>query len=169
MFRTVYNKFDFTAAYTLSSMQLENEILNNGEPFDAEWDRRHQLNFATGYQISPELGINASYIFATGTPNNLFDVEDRLNQDNGRELPEERLSAYARLDLSLNFQSRNREGPSFEANVFLFNLLNRNNVWYRELRLALDRNGTAGNRFQSLPVDVYDMGFQPSFNLIFYF
>ncbi len=169
MFRTVYRKLDFTTAYTLSRMELENEAVNNGDSFDAEWDRRHQLNVATGYQLTPVFGVNASYIFATGTPNGVFAAEDRLNQASGNTLPEERLSNYSRVDISLNVQARNAGRIVFEGNLFLFNLFNNDNVWYREISLAVDDSQRLGNRLQAVPVDVYDLGFQPSFNMIFYF
>jgi hypothetical protein len=67
------------------------------------------------------------------------------------------------------FKAREGNRTIFEGNLFLFNLFNRNNVWYREISVALDTSQRLGSRTQTVPVDVYDLGFQPSFNMVFYF
>ena len=157
------NSFDELSAslshtLTVASMEMQNPVLNDGEPFFVDWDRRYQYRATFDVQPIPNLDIHLSWMFATGKPNTLatFGPENV-----------ERLGNYQRADASIIYQ----KGTSFgkiKAGASFYNLFDRDNPWYRELAFVL--NDTAPRpRLNNLPVDVFDLGFQPSFNLSVHF
>ena len=152
--RNQFNHFAISQSLTLSKMQLENPVLNNGEPFYVDWDRR--VRYGTTIELYPinNFSFFISWMYATGSPNKLA-VFGPSN--------EERLDDYMRADLSIEYQNNFNFGD-MKASVSIYNLTDRNNPWYREQALVLDRSA-AQSRFRNVPVEVYDLGFQPSFNL----
>lgn len=151
------NQFKYFAvsnAFTLSSMQLENPVLNNGEPFFVDWDRRYR--YASTLEVYPHknLSMFLSWMYATGTPNKLAVFGPSNDQ---------RLDNYMRTDLSLEYQ-KNFNKSALKASFSLYNLTDRDNPWYRDLALVIDQS-TSQDRRKNVPVEVYDLGIQPAFNL----
>lgn len=157
------NSFDaisasFSHSLTIASMEMQNPQLNDGKPFFVDWDRRYQ--YRTTFTIEPvsELDIQLSWMYATGTPNRLatFGPEN-----------EERLGNYQRTDVSINYQKSTRFGK-VKAGISVYNLFDRNNPWYRELAFVLNESGPRP-QLNNTPVDVFDLGVQPSFNISVHF
>lgn len=167
LFRHKFDDFSFSQSYTLSTVQVENPRINNGSPFHPEWDRRHQLYSILEFHLSDHIQLHASSTFATGPPNQLFKILEATGNPSTIELSE-RLNNYHRLDLSLELKSL-ALAEGIEVNIYIFNLLNRKNDWYREFGVFVeeDRNAPLADRYSTigLPVSVYDLGFQPSFNV----
>lgn len=149
----------FTTAYTLSSAELSNDRINNGAYFYANWDRRHQLSTAADLSIAKGLNIYISWMYGTGTPN-LFDVS--------RFVDTPRLPDYSRVDLSLKYTRVTSLG-SIKAAISVYNILNRNNPWYDELRPVTLVNVRDNEIRARAMTHIYDLGIQPSFSLGFYF
>lgn len=154
-YRTEYASF--TQTYTLSSAELQNVRLNNGEWFYAYWDRRHQLNSIVEAHLLRKMRVQMNWLFASGVPDrlHLFDVG------------EGRLGMYGRLDLSLHY-TMEKEPHRWVFQAGIYNVLNRKNPWYREWFLTLP-DSAMPNRYIPQPADVYDLGFQPSFSIRYYF
>jgi len=152
------SQFGLSHSVTISSMELHNPLLNDGEKFFVDWDRRYQYRTTFDYMPIPEFTFNLSWIFASGTPNRLatFGPAD-----------EERIGNYQRLDMSLKYR-RNIHFGKMEAGFSIYNMLARDNPWFRELALVLDQSD-ARSQIRSVPVDVFDLGLQPSFNLSLHF
>jgi len=153
------NRFDAISAslshsLSIASMEMQNPQLNDGEPFFVDWDRRYQYRTTLNVKPAADFDIQLSWMYATGMPNRLatFGPEN-----------EQRLGNYQRADVSLNYQKSTGFGK-VKAGVSVYNLFDRNNPWYRELAFVLDQSG-AFDRFRSVPSDVYDLGFQPSFSI----
>jgi hypothetical protein len=82
---------------------------------------------------------------------------------------EQRLSDYQRLDAGLEY-SGSIGRTEIELKASVFNVLDRNNTWYRELNLVIDTSVPQNQRrLTSQPVDVYDLGLQPSFSAHIWF
>ena len=150
--------FDLTQTYTLSSIELQNDLLNNGDNFLAPWDRTHSLSTQLEIKFHHSLSLFGSYTATSGV------IPFLLNSD----LTEEsRLPDYHRLDLSVLFTNSFRDN-SLSINFSLFNAMNRKNIWYREIQPVI-------STLQAIPfirpeaVDVYDLGIQPSFEVKFSF
>lgn len=151
------NKFRFLTlnqALTISKMTLSNPLINDGTPFYVDWDRRYK--YAASLAIKPfsDFSLYLSWMYATGTPNKLA-VFGPQNED--------RLGDYRRTDISAEYTHQFIWG-SINLTASIFNVLNRKNPWYRKLAFVIDKN-TSPNRFSTVPVNIYDIGFQPSFNV----
>lgn len=140
--------------FTWSRVRLQNKVLNNGKPYYAEWD--HTYKVTSGFQLSvfSRFDLSLNWMFASGAPN-------QLALSNPSEKP--RLPDYSRLDASIVFHTL-QVRPRFSITLSFINLLNQNNVWYRENTLVIDRSITPA-QLSYVPVDVFDLGFQPSFKI----
>ena len=141
-------------SFTISSMELQNPAINEGESFFVDWDRRY--NYTNTLEIYPNnsLSLFLSWTYATGTPNKLA----VFGPDN-----QERLGDYMRTDATVEYKKELSFGD-MEVSFSVYNLFDRNNPWYRELSFVIDQSG-ARNRLRTTPVEVFDLGFQPSFNV----
>lgn len=147
-----------TTAYTLSSIRIKNEQVNDGEYFYPDWDRRHQISMVSEINIHKGLDLFLSWTYGSGNPNRL-DL-DRLDQPT-------RLEEYSRIDLSISYQTNLASG-SFKGSFSVYNITDRSNPWYTEIEPIVLETRFRDVRGYSIS-NVYDMGIQPSFNLSFYF
>ena len=148
----------WTSSFTWSKTEIRNDALLDGAPFFAPWDRRHQFSTRLEWTMRPGLTGSLAWHYASGTPNALaFSDPD--------EPPF--LGDYHRMDVSLEYRRR-FGGRVMEARVGVFNLYDRNNPWYRA-PVAVVGQTQHRQRLSFVNVDVYDLGFQPSFSLSFTF
>jgi len=149
-----FNKFSVSQSFTISSMELHNPLINEGESFFVDWDRTYSYSNTIEHRPSSAISLFLSWVYATGTPNKLavFGPENQT-----------RLGNYSRFDLSIEYKNRFEFG-NLKAGLSFYNLLDRNNPWYRDLSFALDRRSTR-QRLTTVPIEVFDLGFQPSFNI----
>jgi len=157
MFRQGLGRAEFIQSYTISSSELRNERLNAGEWFYAEWDRQHRFNTILTWNFTGNLKTAVNWIYSTGRPDRL----ELFSTEPGR------LGHYSRVDLSITY-SRNIGSERITLQAGVYNLLDRNNPWYREWVQVVDDSRV---RPQLVPVevDVYDLGFRPSFTVGVYF
>lgn len=160
LLRNRFRKLTLTNAYTLSEAVFKNPAVLDNEKFYAQWDRTHSYHAVAEYRVLSSLKIFTSLTIASGAPNRLhfLQVED-----------EPRLDGYQRIDAGIEY--RKEFGDSeLEANFSVFNVLNRQNTWYRELNLVIDNSVPASQRrLSSSVINVYDLGIQPSFNVTVWF
>jgi hypothetical protein len=122
------------------------------DPFRAADDRTHQTRAALGFALSRALSVDLAAVAASGAPNPLA--------YNDPAQPET-LAPYVRADAAVRGTFRVGRAR-VNATLAAFNVTDRKNPWYREQALALD----AGRRALTfVPVDVYDLGFTPSFEV----
>ena len=143
-----------TATYTLSRTRIRHHDANAGLYFAADWDRPHQ--FAIHAQLPATRSVSATFSWnvASGQPNTLVYL-----QDSDRS----RYPTYRRLDLVLRYR-RSLHPIGLEGFIRIYNLLDTRNTWYRTLETVLLGRGQ-NIRLAFEPIDVYDLGFQPSFGL----
>ena len=154
----LYNRIKWTNSYTLSHVELSNTIVNNGLPFRAEWDRRHQFTTQIDFPLTLSLSINALWTYASGSPN-------PLSYDD----PEEAalLPDLHRLDAGLRATYYGTK-TTIRSRISFYNLYNRDNTWTREsIQVYNQEQLNSGLSF--LNVDVFDLGFQPSFDVSIHF
>ncbi|RNC85650.1 MAG: TonB-dependent receptor [Balneola sp.] len=157
--KSTFSKITLSSAYTLSSIELRNPRINDGEYFYADWDRRHQFSFAGELDISRAFDFYLAWTYGSGTPDRL---NDQIEED------EPRLPYYSRFDASLNYNVELNKG-SLRTSFSVYNLLNRNNPWYSEIRQITIEARNRRDSIGSSRTDIYDLGIQPSFNIAFYF
>lgn len=154
LLKNKYRHINFTQTLTISEMKLSNPKINGGEPFYADWDRTYRYSAMVGVKPITDLTLYLSWMYASGTSNKLATFGPQKEQ---------RLGNYQRADVSAEYLHK-FSGGHLNISLSIYNVLDRQNPWYRELAFVIDQ-GSSQNRFRSVPVDVYDIGFQPSFNI----
>lgn len=150
-----FNRLIITTTYTLSSMKLKNDKLNQGEEFYAEWDRTHQFSLNTELNITKGLNTYLSWMYASGTPDRLNPLQVQNNS---------RLGDYSRVDASLSY-TYIHQNNTVKAMFSVFNLFDRENPWYSERQTATITLRSGTERQTSVRTQIYDLGIQPSFSL----
>lgn len=149
-------------SYTLSEIEHELAGFNDDQPFPASHDQLHELKLVGSYQLG-EWTLSSSFTYGSGTPYTIPESQYPLRLLDGTEFNyihvgdknAFRLPSYERLDLSAN---RRFESARWylDLNASLFNVLGRNNVWYRQFDLT------------DVPLaitDVTSLGFTPSIGI----
>ena len=89
--------------YTWSKTERQFDDLNEGNPFPAKYDRRHDLSVVGTYKLSEKWLFSAAFIFATGNtltlPSSWY-VQDQDLLFNYGQRNSTRMADYHRLDLS---------------------------------------------------------------------
>ena len=145
--------------YTLSWTRHQFAELNQGRPFYARYDRRHDLSVVAAYQLRPRLSLSATWVYGTGNALTVPLAEARvsrnaifgeLTQDISAPIYGERnnfrAAPYHRLDVALRLSKPKRWGErTWELGVY--NAYNRINPFYYQTTTQTLANG---NRQQQL-------------------
>ncbi len=135
--------------YTWSRTLRQFEMLNNGDPFPAKYDRIHDLSITLQYKPNEHFDCGITWIYATGntatlalqeipsdnydpssyTPSiapfaGLYNDGDHYNYVSARN--NFRMPAYHRMDISANFHRRLRHG-SRTISLSVYNVYNHQN------------------------------------------
>lgn len=132
--------------YSLSNSNRTFPLLNNGETFDFDYDRLHDISIYLNYKLSAKWDFSALWIYGTGFPVSLpvaqyISALDMYNLDSevGGEvyyypsLNNYRLPAYHRLDVGAHYKKTNKIGKHI-ISIDIFNVYNRKNpvtAYYR--------------------------------------
>ena len=127
--------------YTLSWTQHQFADLNEGKPFYARYDRRHDLSVVGIYQLKPRLSLSATFVFGTGNAltiplgtatarsNAFFGPTTSITAPLYGERNGFRAAPYHRLDVALRFSKPKSWGErTWELGVY--NAYNRINPFY---------------------------------------
>ncbi|HAC15030.1 MAG TPA: hypothetical protein DCE78_03680 [Bacteroidetes bacterium] len=155
LLRNKWNRFTLTHSYTISKMVFRNPFLLSGESFYADWDRTHSYNSVLEAIISDNLKLNINWMMMSGVPNSI---------DISRVEDQTRLDDYQRLDISGRWRTQFTNSTNLEIKFSVYNVLNRENVWYRNYSFNFDETRSIP-LLRPVTVDVLDLGFQPSFSV----
>jgi ferric enterobactin receptor len=156
-------------AYTLSKTDHQFRAINQNQPYPSQDDRRHQLKWANVYQLE-NWDFSATYIFTSGRP--YVDITRFEIAVDRRDVTIDEfinyLKDYHRVDIGVNYSfPLLRKKGTFHASVF--NLLNRENIAYRQFIFSLPNNGpnqpqniALGNDLQLLERTI-NLGFSLTF------
>ncbi|NRA11374.1 MAG: carboxypeptidase-like regulatory domain-containing protein [Crocinitomicaceae bacterium] len=102
-------KFTGWIGYTWSKTERKFEDLNDGNPFPAKYDRRHDLSIVLSYKINERWIVSSAFIFATGNtltlPSSWY-VQDQDLLFNYGDRNSTRMAPYHRLDISATWYSK---------------------------------------------------------------
>ncbi len=109
--------------------------INDGKPFYAKYDRRHDISVVAQYKFSKKFDIAATFIYGTGAratmgsqvytdPNDDYMIYEYIPQRNSFKLPD-----YMRFDIGMNFYKKRKKGESI-WNISIYNLTNRHNPFF---------------------------------------
>ena len=126
--------YDTWIAYTLSKSSQSFPNISRGQWFASPNDRRHQLKWINQYNWK-KFDFSLAYVFASGRPyTDLSKLSEKPPTDRGTITPESRLSYlddYHRVDFATTYSFRIGK-TNVQANLSFFNLLNHQNVKYRQ-------------------------------------
>jgi ferric enterobactin receptor len=149
-------------SYTLGEVENTFDRLNDGNPFPADHDRRHEVNTVGSYRWGP-WNLSATWIFASGRaytiPESQYSIERvdggstsyvHVGEKNSIRLPD-----YHRLDLNVS-RRFTTDRFNWSAGLTLFNAYDRTNIQSREYD------------FEVVPIlitDVTALGFTPTLSI----
>ena len=130
-------------SYTLAKIEHTFPDLNDEHPFPALHDQRHELKVVGTYSVMPRLNLSGTWTFGSGTPYTapvsayaltLLDGSQNSYVEVGPK-NDERLPPYHRMDVAATYHLPLGRW-SADLTLSVFNLYNRQNVWYREFDLT---------------------------------
>ncbi|MFH1850725.1 MAG: TonB-dependent receptor [Candidatus Neomarinimicrobiota bacterium] len=134
-------------SYTLGRVDQTFPNLNDGEPFPASHDRRHELKAVGTYKLG-KWNLAATWMFSTGNAYTAPESQYFLEMLDGSDLSyihvgeknAYRLPDYHRLDLSASrkfesYSSSLGRPVIWDVGVSIYNLYNHDNVSYRDYDL----------------------------------
>ncbi len=119
--------------YTWSKTNKMFDEINNGEPFSAKYDRRHDLSITGTYLINEKWTAGAVFVFATGNATTLplgrYMIDGQLTNEYG-ERNSYRMDPYHRLDISLTYVQKKTDKWESSWNFSIYNVYNRKNPYF---------------------------------------
>ena len=119
-------KFTGWIGYTLSWSKLQYENINNGNPFYANYDRRHSIGVNLNYNITTKIDVSAAWSYVSGS--NLYDLSNNgsskiasYTHTQTHEYP-----ASHHLDINCNYTVSDKVSWVFSV----YNIYNRHNPYF---------------------------------------
>ncbi|WP_298346515.1 TonB-dependent receptor [uncultured Algibacter sp.] len=145
-------RFKGWLAYTLSKSEQQTPGrspietgINNGEWYRTPFDKTHDISFTGSSDWNEKWKMNANFLFQTGQPatfpNSQYEYNG-LNIPNFSGRNSDRLPAYHRLDISLNYTPKPNKTKGWRSHwVFgIYNIYNRRNA----ASISFGQNETTG-------------------------
>ena len=127
-----YNKRKFNGwvSYTLGKSDRIFPDINNGKPFPAKNDRRHDLSVVCNYRLNNRWDFSGVFVLATGNaytmPIAIYIIGDNMVNEygpyNGARMP-----LYNRMDISATYHFNTRGKLRHSINASLYNCYGMNN------------------------------------------
>ena len=136
----------YTWSRTTHLFNREGQVLNNGNPFPAKYDRRHDISIVLSYKFNDRFDVSATWVFSTGNTATLAmekypvvsDDPAVYNDDNHisnslsyvSSRNNFRMPNYHRADVSANFHRKfKKRNMRRTINVSVYNLYNHQNPY----------------------------------------
>jgi hypothetical protein len=124
--------------YTLSWANRTLPEINYGKTFRYKYDRRHSINIAAAYELTPSVEISAVFTFQSAAPVPMFMIKSYdtsistiihpTPSPSSEDLPN--LKAYHRLDLGISFTKAINDKMTRTWNISINNVYNRGNTFF---------------------------------------
>lgn len=121
----------YTWSRTMRLFDREDQMINNGEPFPAKYDRRHDLSIMVSYKRNKKFDCSAAWVFSSGNVGTLS-MHEYVDPTTGQTIHHIesrnnfRMPAYHRLDVGVNFHKEKKHGVR-TISLSVYNLYNRKN------------------------------------------
>ena len=141
LFRKNYGKLTGWLGYTWSKTMRQFDQINDGNPFPARQDRRHDVSIVAMYNLSRKLNFSATWVNNTGNavtfPNGKYTIDGKTigyyTQRNGYRMPD-----YHRLDLGVTWIRRQTARFESSWNFSVYNAYGRENAYFISFRQNKD-------------------------------
>lgn len=131
----------YTWSRTMRLFDREGQVLNNGEPFPAKYDRRHDISIVASYKPNKNFDASATWVFSSGNTGTL-PMQEFVDPETGQTISyvenrnNFRMPAYHRMDVGVNFHKDKRHGRR-TISLSVYNLYNNKNPF-----LVYKKDGT---------------------------
>ncbi len=120
-------------SYTLGKTQQQFPDINNGEWFDAKYDRTHDINLVVTHKPNKRIDFGMVFTYATGNTATLptgryFIMGSIANDYEG--INNYRMPAYHRLDFSMNYYLNSKIFNESVLNFSIINVYNHANPYF---------------------------------------
>lgn len=163
-------KFTGWIGYTLSWTYRTFKDLNNGEPYPAKYDRRHDISLVGSYEVNSKWIVSGTFIYGTGNAITLptgysfisFNIVPVYSKLNGY-----RLFSYHRADISVIYKPKPKKKRRWEGSwaFSIYNIYNRKNPYF----LYVDTEGDLAKGIDAKIKMVYIFPVLPSITYNFKF
>lgn len=139
------------AGYTLSWSQTRIDGISQGQWYDANNDRRHDINIVAIYRLNDAWMLNATWVYNSGqaftAPSAKYQIVDNYiyyyAERNGYRAPD-----YHRLDVSATWSKKSPSGRfTREWNFGIYNLYNRYNPYLIRFEDSQYGRGTRAKQY----------------------
>lgn len=129
-----YLGYTYSRALIRLNSEIEQEQVNNGNFFPANFDKPHDFSFVSNYRFNKRISASANITYQTGRPVTyptgkfVFANEDLVVYSDRNQF---RIPDYYRLDLGVNIEGNHKKkklAHSF-VNISVYNVLGRNNPY----------------------------------------
>ena len=137
LFRKNIGKLTGWIGYTWSKTMRQFDQINDGNPFPARQDRRHDLSLVGMYDLGRKIKISATWVYNTGNavtfPNGKYEIDGHTvgyyTQRNGYRMPD-----YHRLDLGMTWIRKQTAAFESSWNFSVYNAYGRENAYFISFR-----------------------------------
>lgn len=135
-------RFTGFIGYTLGYTRRQFDDLNNGNPFWAKYDRRHDVSISLSYEIlRNKLSVSALWVYQTGNTMTIpigyyFYMGSYITEFSDRNAY--RMPPYHRLDLAVNWTIKKSKRFETGLNFSIYNVYNRKNPFFIFLETHTD-------------------------------
>lgn len=136
-------KFTGWISYTLAWTKRNFEKLNNGDPYFAKYDQRHNFSITGAYELNKKWTFSSLFVFGSGTrvtlPSDLYIVDQTLLQGFDK-LNNFVLPAYHRLDIGAIYTPQPKKERRWTGSwaFGIYNVYSRLNPYFIYLDLPGD-------------------------------
>lgn len=133
----------YTISKSMRKFDQPGNVINDGNPFPAKYDRRHDLSATVTHTFSKRFDLSATFVYTSGNCGtlgydeypleNLYPGEEgngfEYSYMTGTYIPNRnnyRMPSYNRLDLGMNFYKQKKRGTRI-WNLSVYNVYNRLN------------------------------------------
>ena len=133
--------------YTLSKTTRYFDEINDGDPYPAKYDRRHDLSITSTYKLSDSWELSGVFVYATGNAITLPSERYIINGNVYTEYTSRngyRMMPYHRLDFGATYTPKKEKKFKSSWNFSIYNLYNRKNPYFIYLGLENSTEGENG-------------------------
>ncbi len=126
-------RFTGWIGYTYSKTDRQFDDINDGKRFAAKYDRTHDISVTGTYSFNKKWDASMVFVYSTGNTSTLPVSRYTMNGSIIDEFGPRnwyRLSAYHRMDLSVNYHFELNKRLKSSLNFSIFNIYNRKNPYF---------------------------------------
>lgn len=158
-------RFTGFIGYTLAFTRRKFKDLNNGEPFWAKYDRRHDVSVNLTYEIiRNKLSLSTVWVFETGNTMTIpiayyFYMGTYITEYSPRNAY--RMRPYHRLDISVDWTIAKRKRFETGLNFSVYNVYSRKNPFFIYFETTTDFDMTGTPPSAAINTQAYQMSLFP--------